>query len=104
MCNVGVPPRTNMIGTSDCREISFSRTQSLQIPKYSHGPRELDTSQRIPNCVTTMCNVGVPPRTNMIGTSDCREISFSRTQSLQIPKYSHGPRELDTSQRIPNGV
>ena len=55
-------------------------------------------------CSSTRCNVGVPPRTNMIGTSDCREISFSRTQSLQIPKYSHGPRELDTSQRIPNGA
>ena len=37
----------------------------------------------------------------MIGTSDCPEISFSRIQPLQIPKYSHGPRELDTSQRIP---
>ena len=35
-------------------------------------------------CSSTMCNVGVPPRTNMIGTSDCQEISFSRTQSQNI--------------------
>src|SRR3989337_2701444 len=37
-------------------------------------------------CSSTMCNVGVPPERNMIGTSDCREISFSRIQFFADPK------------------